>query len=298
LTRLYLSRAVRWRSNPEHRATRWTTAVVLALSALAVIAVPATARIAPRGGATMFTTTSIGFSLNLTPVPGIAFTLQFATSAELTGGSIRAGQSLNGTATMTVPTTAMLGLTYLGTSTTIPVAPVGSLLEVPVPGLGLSYLGIPLGVTLNVSAEITGTSSVSGPATGGAGPLTWSTTGSHPIPIAASSSAAPGSVIVSSLSNIQYSLAMGLDAAATIPIFGHYVVHLLQFGHLGLFSGSPASVQASYQVPTPPSSSALSSFAQPGTAWLVGIGVVAAIAVVAVILWRRRGRPVPMTSSD
>ncbi|MCI4320408.1 MAG: hypothetical protein L3K23_09840 [Thermoplasmata archaeon] len=232
------------------------------------------------------------FGLNLSSGSGIGVDFQFGARIDLSGGNISPGQTVNASATLSVPTSTRVAVSYLGTSTSVSIAPIGALVNYPIPGLNLQYLGVPLTLYLNLSATITGNSSVTGPGGGGGGALNWSSAGERSFPVTASANAAPGSVLASTVSGLRYTVALGVDAGAQIPLLGHYVVHLLTLGHVGLFPGIPSAVQSEYVVPSPPHANAGGWLSGPaGQVALAGVvGVVAVTALLSVLLWRRKRR--------
>jgi hypothetical protein len=234
---------------------------------------------------------TVAFGVNVSTGTGFGIDFQFATQLGLSGGTIPPGGTADGWASWSIPPTATLGLKYLGTTTSVTIPPVGSLVNFPIPGLNLKYFGVPLGIYLNLSAEITANSTISGAGSGGGGLLNWSASGNRSFNVTASASAAPGSVVTSTLSNIRYSVSLRVDAAADIPLLGHYVVHLLPLGHLGLFPGFPSSEQSTYVVPAA-STNGAHGLSGPTTAIVIGtiVGVAVATGVIGLLLWRRMAR--------
>jgi hypothetical protein len=234
-------------------------------------------------------TGSVAFNVNILPLSSLSVGLQLNAAASLSGGSITPGQTATADASLTLPTTIDLSITYHGVSTSVAIPGIGTSYDVPVPGLGLTYLGYGLGVFLNFSGVISGNSTVSGAGHGGGGLLTWTSSGTKVFPLTAETSASAGSSVTSTLSSLTYGISMGLDAGARIPIIGNYVVHILNFGRIGLFPGSPSSIQSTYVVPSPPS---LGLSALTGGGPLNGPTLIlvfaAAVAAVAVLLIRRR----------
>ena len=263
------------------------------LSFVVLLSVANGALAAPRpavGPASDSAAQAVSFSVGLAPTSAVSVSLAFTATASLSGGTIQPGQSVAASASLVLPPSINLTITYSGITTGVPVAAVGNSVEVPVPGLSLSYLGVPLGVFLNFSSEVTAVSNVSGPGTGGGGPLNWTSSGSKSFSISANASAAPGSVVTSTLGDLQYSVALGIDAGATIPLLGAYVVHLVQFGHLGLVTGSPSSVQSTYVVPSPAGSGTLALDGTSGLLLVGGLVALVAGGVLVVLFLRGRRR--------
>jgi hypothetical protein len=238
------------------------------------------------------TGTPVLFGLNLSVASGVGVDFQFGGQVAMSGGSISPGQTANASATLWVPSSTQISLSYLGQSTSVSISPIGALVDYPIPGLNLQYLGVPLTLYLNLTASITGNSSVTGPGTGGGGALNWSSPGERSFPVRASATAAPGSVLTSSLTGLRYSVALGLDAGAEIPLLGHYVVHLLTIGQLGLFPGVPSAIQSTYVVPAAPHTSAAGGLGGPEQELALGgiVAVAAVTALLGVLLWRRKRR--------
>jgi hypothetical protein len=279
---------------------RCAASAVLALLTVAALIGPASAQstalapltATPNSADTNATGTPVLFGLNLSSASGIGVDFQFGGRVAMSGGSISPGQTANASATLWVPSSTQLSVSYLGHSTSVSISPLGALVDYPIPGLNLLYLGVPLTLYLNLTASITGNSSVTGPGTGGGGPLNWSSSGERSFPVTALATAAPGSVLTSSLSGLRYSVALGVDAGAEIPLLGHYVVHLLTIGQLGLFPGVPSAVQSTYVVPTAPHTSAAGGLGGPEAELAVGgiVAVAAVTALLGVLLWRRKQR--------
>lgn len=266
------------------RSAILTTVAAVLASGILLGLPPAQGSLAPSASSV----TSVAFDLNLPTTGALGVSLGLTGNLSLSGGEISPGQTLNATATLALPSSVELTLDYNGATSSVPVAPVGSSLEIPVPGLGITYLGVALGVFLNFSSEVTATSTVSGSGTGGGGNLSWSATGTQQFSIRANDSAAPGSTVVSVVSNLEYSVSLGVDVRAAVPILGNYTAHLLPFGHLGLVAGRPASVQGVYTVPTP--SSLAGDLTRGATPYLLGAAVAGGVAIASLVLLRRRRR--------
>ena len=206
----------------------------------------------PSSGLSAFdsSSTPIRFSLNLPSVGGVAIGLGFTTAVGMSGGTTSPGANITATASLSAPAQANINISYLGAPISLPIAPLGSAYDVPLPGLSYSYLGIAqLGLFLNFTGVIVGTPVVSsGPATTPGVALTWNASRTQDVNLAVSSTAADGASVVWTLSGIEYGLSMGIAAIGTV--LGHGVsVPLLSFGNVGLFPGNPSSASASYSVP-------------------------------------------------
>jgi hypothetical protein len=236
---------------------------------------------------------SVVFNVDILPLSSLTVSFQLQADTTLSGGSISPGQTVTASAAVSVPSTVNLAITYNGVSTSVAIPGLGTSYDVGVPGLGLSYAGVSLGVLLNFSGTILAQSSVSGQGHGGGGPLTWTSSGARTFSLTANSSATEGNTVTSSLTNLQYGISMGIDAGAVIPLLGHYVVHILNFGSIGIVHGTPSSVQSTYQIPAS-GSSGLGAGLDSGSGLLLLVGIVAAlilVAAVAVILSRRMRKP-------
>jgi hypothetical protein len=236
---------------------------------------------------------SVGFALHALPSGTLSVGLAFSAIISSTGGPILPGQTVEAATSVSAPPTIQLDLGFGGSSTSIPVAPLGSLVDVPLPGLNYSYLGASLGFYLNLTGEILGQSSVQGPGSGGGGALAWNNSTDRSFSVTANASAPSGSSLTLSLSGIQYAVSMGIDAGGDVPFVGYRVVHILNFGSLGLVPGSPSSVNSTYELPAADAAGAASSgLDNVGLADLLFLsgGIVAVIAA-AVLARRALRRP-------
>jgi len=233
------------------------------------------------------TSTAIQFSLSLIHVGSFSISLGFPSTLALSGGSVSAGQNVTASAALSVPAQATLNISYLGTPVALPINPLGSHYDIAVPGLGYNYLGVELGLFLNLSGAVVASSNVSGPASGSATEFSWTNSGAQTHYISVTTSASDGSSVVWTLDGIKYGLSLGIDAIGSVLGFG-VSIPLVSFGSLGLFPGVPPTASSSYSLPTP--STGLASLTSPGVEEGIAIVavLVAAIAVGVVVLLRRR----------
>jgi len=243
--------------------------------------------------------TPVGFSIVGLNLSGFSIGIAFTATLGLSGGPVSAGESLNATASLSAPPTVNLTVGYKGTSVPVPVNPLGSLYELPIPGLEYGYEGIAsLGLYLNFSGTILGNTSLDGPAAGGGAALSWNNSATDDIPLSVWSNASDGSTVQWSVTNLSYGLSIGIDASGSL--LGYTVtIPLVSFGSVGLFAGSPSSASASYTLPAK-SGSGGGLGSGPGLsstdAAYVGLGILAllVIAVLAIALFfrhRKRGTP-------
>lgn len=234
------------------RGNRSTALAVGALVLLVGTSVPGgLATAAARGPSPAASSTSpVTFSLTSSAAGALSLSVAFTVTFDSSGGNITPGETVTAGTSVVAPSTMQLGVGLGGASTSIPVAPLGSLADVPIPGLTFSYLGASLGLYLNLSGEIEAQSAVAGPGSGGGGPLAWNSSMTHTFPVTANRSAPPGSALTLGLSDIRYSLALGVEAGGDVPFLGYRVVPVLNFGSLGVVNGTPSSLNSTYDLPS------------------------------------------------
>jgi hypothetical protein len=249
----------------------------------------------------------VSFDLDLVNTSVFSITLGFTAEFSMSGGSVSQGENLTADAAVAVPGDVDIDISYLGgTPVSVPISPIGSLYSLGIPGLSYSYLGlVQLGLFLNFSGVILANPSVSGPAVIQSAPLTWNSSSTLGLDLNVSSNAQDGATVVWTLGGISYGVSLGIDAIGTFLGVG-LTIPLIDFGSLGLFSGTPDSISADYALPAPPSASGLGSLGNAaglaeiarGVALVVVVGV-----VIAVVALRRRppsnpGGPTPPQSSS
>lgn len=228
-------------------------------------------------------TTPISFEVTPLNLSGFTIGFGFGSTVTLSGGSVSAGQDLNATAELQAPTSTDLKVSYLGVPVSLPINPLGSLYEVPIPGLSYGYHGIAeLGLYLNLSGTIVGNVSAIGPARIGVSGTSWNTSGSNSIPLHVWPNASDGSVVTWSLSGLEYGLSIGIDAVGLVLGFG-VTVPLVSFGSVGLFPSSPSAMKASYALP-PKQGGGLANSLGSNSGAVIGLLSVIAIALVIVII--------------
>lgn len=224
--------------------------------------------------------TQLSFIVNLIDLNGFTFDISFAPTLGLTGGSVTAGQNVNATATLDAPPSAELNIIYDGKQVSLPFNPLGSLYEAPIPGLSYSYLGVQLGLFLNTSGTVLGSTAVAGPASDASPGISWTGSASDAVHLSIWSNASGGSTITWSVENIEYGLSLGIDAVGTVLGIG-ITIPLIDFGSVGVFPSYPSSASATYTLPS--NSGGISSLSSLITgAELAGAG--SAIAIVSVVL--------------
>ncbi|MHB8352144.1 MAG: hypothetical protein ACYDFT_05595 [Thermoplasmata archaeon] len=192
--------------------------------------------------------TSVAFLLNGSAGTTSSVSMGFSATVGLTAGFIDPGTTLNATATIGAPPTAMVQVTVLGTSTLLAIPPLGNFGPVTVPGLTYTYLGYSLTLTLRTFGTILANSSG-----GSALPraCSWSANGAQTFPVEAPTAAAPGTAIAAGLDGLLYSLSVGINATGTVPLLGTVELPVVPFGPVGHGNGMPSRVLGNYTVTAP-----------------------------------------------
>jgi hypothetical protein len=201
-------------------------------------------------------------------------------SITATDSRIAPGDSTDGVVSVS-DESLTITLSILGSQASISVNPLGEA-TYPVPGIYWDYLFMEVGLQLTFKGSLRGTFASSGPGSvSPLGQMEWISPGSRTIQIAADSTSKTGDVITLSLSNIAYSISIGVIASADLPIIGHYEYTIIDYYTIGVLAGSPSSISESVGIESPSSSWIL-------VASISGVSATAAVIAAFVILSKKR----------
>lgn len=186
---------------------------------------------------------NVSFNLDFSYV-----TATFSPNVNVKEGSVEPGKST--TVEISISggkMTISLDVPNVGTAS-MQVDPLGEK-SYPVPGLYYDYLLVKLGLTLTAKGVIEGQLSVDGKGSIDKTSLTWGTPGTQRFSLSASSEAKEGDPLTVSLTNIKYTLYIGVKAEGEV-LGTHKEFTLISYRKLGSVSGSPSTVSGTYRVGT------------------------------------------------
>jgi hypothetical protein len=198
------------------------------------------------------------FSIGLQPSSTYGFiglTLDFNALLNTTGGAIDASTTRSASVSALVPPNASLSLDVLGQTARVAVPPlIGSVVNIPVPGLGylVPIVNVGFDISISMTGSLSGVSSIVGNGSGGAGSVSWVSSGSRPFTIDAGP--APGTAWAN-LNEVTYDWSLGI--VATGCVITCYSIDLLPYVPLGKFTGSVAGTSTPWSVVSRPSISSV-----------------------------------------
>lgn len=204
------------------------------------------------------------FSTGVGPVSSpwgdFGITYSFGAELQLSGGAIDAGTTRSGQVVLEKPAYSLLNITLASRSVSVPLPnPLGMNQPLTVWSFGLQleipYLGsftlADFSLDFVASIELSGDSTMQG-CGAGAGQLIWDGSISSSMTACARGLTA-GSTFNSTLSDLQFAWAIGLNAVATIADINVDTITLIPMTSILPFAGSVTSLSSEYQVVSRPS---------------------------------------------